>query len=71
MRQLDAEQLAQAVEEELPGGDGGAEYTIGGKKKKKGGDSGLAGGMAAKTRHGKVRGRSALAEQASACALPG
>ncbi|KAL4434102.1 hypothetical protein ABPG75_000543 [Micractinium tetrahymenae] len=53
MRQLDAEQLAQAVEDDMPGGEGGAEYTVGGKKKKKGGDSGMAGGLAVKTRHGK------------------
>jgi hypothetical protein len=40
LRQLDAEQLAAAVEEELPAGPGGAEFMPGGKKGKKGGGGG-------------------------------
>ncbi|KAL4856079.1 Protein CHROMATIN REMODELING 5 [Chlorella vulgaris] len=44
LRQLDAEQLAAAVEDELPGGAGGAEYAVGGGKKKGGGGGGGGGG---------------------------
>jgi hypothetical protein len=59
LRQLDAEQLAAAVEDDLPSGPGGAEFTVGGKKKKKGGSEGggdftIGGGGGSKKGRGQV-----------------
>ena len=78
LRQLDAEQLAAAVEEDLPSGPGGAEFTVGGKKKKKGGSEGggdfTIGGGGSKKGRGQVSGlvlRSRLAGVAVAVCLLG